>query len=179
MERPPNGEGNEESQYSYWIMMEHPGWVVLNRGVNGQRSDEILRRFQRDVLGESPGYVIILGGVNDIYQGRDVESIRGNLEGMYKMAVESKILPVSCTVLPYNTMTSKAANNRRILNTWIRDHADKNGLPFCDTSEAVASAQNPDRLEGTPDGLHPDVRGYKKMGEALASVIEANKAAIS
>ena len=62
LEAPPNGRGNPESQYAYWMMRMHPEWTVLNRGVNGQRSDEILARFERDVLSESPNYVVILGG---------------------------------------------------------------------------------------------------------------------
>jgi len=52
LESPPDGSGNRESQYTYWIMKAHPEWEVLNRGVNGQRSDEILARFNRDVVTE-------------------------------------------------------------------------------------------------------------------------------
>ena len=37
------------SQYAYWLMQAHPDWVVLNHGVNGERSDQILARFERDV----------------------------------------------------------------------------------------------------------------------------------
>jgi hypothetical protein len=37
VEAPPNGEGDERSQYAYWLMRAHSNWVVLNRGVNGSR----------------------------------------------------------------------------------------------------------------------------------------------
>ena len=37
VEAPPNGSGNVESQYAYWLMNGHPDWRVLNRGINGQR----------------------------------------------------------------------------------------------------------------------------------------------
>ena len=60
LEAPPMGKGDPESQYAYWMMRTHPEWTVLNRGVNGERSDEIKARFQRDVLEEKPDYVIIL-----------------------------------------------------------------------------------------------------------------------
>ena len=49
IEAPPNGSGNVESQYAYWLMQAHPDWQVLNRGVNGERSDQIRARFARDV----------------------------------------------------------------------------------------------------------------------------------
>jgi len=48
LEAPPDGAGNVESQYAYWLMMRRPDWRVLNRGVNGERSDQIRLRFARD-----------------------------------------------------------------------------------------------------------------------------------
>jgi lysophospholipase L1-like esterase len=54
LEVPPDGSGNPESQYTYWIRKMHPDWIILNRGVNGQRTDEILARFNRDVVQENP-----------------------------------------------------------------------------------------------------------------------------
>src|SRR4030095_16481680 len=44
LEAPPRGQGDETSQYAYWLMQAHQEWEVLNRGVNGERSDEIRRR---------------------------------------------------------------------------------------------------------------------------------------
>ena len=52
IEAPPDGAGNAESQYAYWLMQTHPDWRVLNRGVNGERSDQIRARFARDVIAE-------------------------------------------------------------------------------------------------------------------------------
>src|SRR5262245_4257251 len=54
IEAPPAGRGDEASQYAYWLMKAHPEWDVLNRGVNGERSDQIARRFDRDVLAAAP-----------------------------------------------------------------------------------------------------------------------------
>ena len=50
VEAPPAGRGDETSQYAYWLMQAHPEWEVLNRGVNGERSDQIRARFERDVI---------------------------------------------------------------------------------------------------------------------------------
>ena len=67
IESPPNGAGNIESQYAYWLTEMHADWRVLNRGVNGERSDQIRARFDRDVLAAKPAAVVIIAGVNDIY----------------------------------------------------------------------------------------------------------------
>src|SRR3990172_3355782 len=113
LEAPPEGKGNSESQYTYWMMKAHPSWIMLNRGINGQRSDEILSRFQRDVLLEKPDYVIILAGVNDIYKSAPLESIERNLLEMYDSAVKAKIVPVAATVLPYNTASKSESSKIR------------------------------------------------------------------
>jgi lysophospholipase L1-like esterase len=149
----------------------YPDWTVLNRGVNGQRSDEILARFESDVLSESPYCVIILAGVNDVYQGAPLEFTKKNLLAMYEKAIASKITVIAATVLPYNTASSREAGAIRDLNNWIANTANGLGILFCDTNLAVRDPHNRDRLLSTPDGLHPDVSGYCKMGRVLAETI--------
>ncbi len=173
LEAPPNGQGDPKSQYAYWMMHLRPDWDVLNRGINGQRSDEILARFERDVVGASPQFVIILAGVNDVYQGRPQESVRQSLSSMYARAAEAEVNPVAATILPYNTASESASTTIRQLNGWIERRAQRLGIPFCDTGRAVADPNHPDRLLDTSDGLHPDVSGYRKMGEAFVETIEA------
>src|SRR2546430_14448941 len=56
LEAPPDGEGDPESQYAFWMVRAHPDWTVLNRGINGQRAAEIRARFDRDVLAVHPQY---------------------------------------------------------------------------------------------------------------------------
>ena len=174
LEARPEGRGNPESQYAYWMMKKHPDWTVLNRGIDGQRSDEILSRFDRDTVKAKPNYVIILAGVNDIYQGAPLESIKNNLLTMCQNSISVAIRPVSASVLPYNTASPSEATAIRDLNSWIEYTANRLGIPFCDTNLAVADPENRDRLRSSPDGYHPDVSGYRSMGESLARVIETD-----
>jgi lysophospholipase L1-like esterase len=171
LESPPDGRGNRESQYTHWIMKVHPEWKVLNRGVNGQRSDEILSRFNRDVVGEKPDYAIILAGVNDLYQGVPLDSIKRNLRAMYTKAIEKNIVPVAATVLPCNSSEMKAAKVNE-LNRWIIETAYRLHIPSADTSLAVADPANRNRLLASTDGLHPDVSGYHSMAIVLSQAIE-------
>lgn len=172
LEAPPSGLGNPESQYGHWMMKAHPEWTVLNRGINGQRTDEILARFQRDVLQEKPEYVIILAGVNDIYQGAATELITKNLAKTYQMALSARIKPVAATILPYNTASAAESNAISEINKWIYKTAKELTTLFCDTNRAVRDPRNPTHLNSSPDENHPDVEGYRKMGEALAKTID-------
>ena len=90
VETPPAGDGDERSQFAYWLQASHPEWRALNRGVNGERSDEIARRFDRDVLAHSPDAVVIIAGVNDVYQGRPASVVIEQLSAMYARAGQAK-----------------------------------------------------------------------------------------
>ena len=174
LEAPPDGAGNVESQYAHWLGVIHGGWRVLNRGINGERSDEIRARFDRDVLQASPDLVVVIAGVNDIYQGRTADAVERELEGIYAAAHAAAIPVVAGSILPYNT--ASADENRRMhdLNRWIREYASRHaGVSFCDTRAAVAAPESPDRLGSSPDGLHPSPDGYKRMALALEPVVAA------
>ena len=169
LEAPPSGRGDETSQYAYWLMRAHPEWEVLNRGVNGERSDEIAARFDRDVLAHHPRVVVIIAGVNDVYQGREIDHVTTQLAEMYARAHAAGIPVVAGTIVPYNTATAEQNAKMRAINDWIRE----TGRHFADTRAAVADPADADKLRASPDGLHPDIDGYRRMAEALAPAIEA------
>jgi len=171
LEAPPNGMGNPESQYGHWVTKAHPGWRFLNRGINGQRTDEMLSRFGRDVILAKPDVIVILGGVNDIFQGRSAESVCENLLMMYERAEASGIAVVGATILPYDSAGSREAEAIRRVNSWIEERSRSTSMHFCDTNRAARDAGDPDRLSSTPDGLHPDVEGYRKMGDAVVKTL--------
>jgi lysophospholipase L1-like esterase len=174
LESPPKGAGNIESQYAHWLMQAHADWEVLNRGVNGERSDQIRARFDRDVLGAEPAAVVIIAGVNDIYQGRAADSVQRELEAMYVAARAARIQVVAGTIIPFDTATPDQNVRMHAVNAWIRDYSDRHdGVTFCDTRAAVSAPGQADRLVFSPDGLHPSPEGYTRMAAALEPAIRA------
>ena len=172
IEAPPNGAGDERSQYAYWLMQRHPEWQVLSRGVNGERTDEIADRFDRDVLAVHPRLVIMLGGVNDVYQGLRADVVTRHLRAIYDRAEAAGIQVIALSIIPYNTATPKQNAEMHEINAWIAAQAKSDArITFVDTRAAVAAAGNLDRLAGSPDGLHPDVEGYRKMALAMEPAI--------
>jgi len=172
-EAPPKGSGDETSQYAHWLMKAHPGWEVINQGINAQRSDAIAARFEEDVVAKKPAVVVIIAGVNDVYQGRDAQHVKDQLAGMYTRARTAGIRVVAGTIIPYNTATPDQNARMKDINDWIRsqERADP-GVVFVDTRAAVSAPDNPDKLASSPDGLHPDAAGYRRMADAIAPAIE-------
>ena len=178
LETPPDGSGDPESQYAYWLMRGNPDWRVLNRGVNGERTDQIGRRFNRDVVRARADVVIVVAGVNDIYQGRTAESVQAGLLAIYRSARDATIPAVAGSILPYNTATPEQNARMRAVNTWIRDVASREtGAVFCDTRAAVAMPGRPDLLASSPDDIHPSPAGYRLMAAALEPAVKAALAA--
>lgn len=182
VEAPPDGEGDHTSQYAYWLVERRPFWRVLNRGVNGERSDEILERFDRDVLERHPYVVVVIAGVNDVCQGKSVEHITRHLRRIYDRAAEAQIAVVAGSILPFDDATKQQNARMAKVNAWIRQQADADpNVTFVDTRQAVAASDDPNRLASTGDGQHPDIAGYRRMADAiepvLAEVVEKAEAA--
>jgi lysophospholipase L1-like esterase len=172
-EVPPNGRGDETSQYAYWLMKAHPEWQVVNQGINGERSDQIHARFEDDVVAKNPAVVVIIGGVNDVYQGRPAQHVKDELAAMYTRAHDAGIRVVAGTIIPYNTATAEQNAAMHEINDWIRAQARADpGVIYVDTRAAVASPGDPDRLISSPDGLHPDSVGYRRMANAIEPGIQ-------
>jgi lysophospholipase L1-like esterase len=173
IEASPNGEATR-APFAYRLTELHPEWTVLNRGVNGERSDQIAARFDRDVLAHHPQVVVIIAGVNDVYQGRTTEWVTAQLSAMYAKAKRAGIPVVAGSIVPYNTATPEQNARMHAINDWIRTEATRDtNVTFVDTRKAAARADNIDLLSSSPDGLHPDVNGYHHMADALAPAIAA------
>ena len=174
VEAPPSGAGDETSQYAWWLVQAHPEWTVLNQGVNGERSDQVLARFDRDVLAPRPAIVVIIAGVNDVYQGRPAAHVTAQLAAMYARAAGAGMRVVAGSIIPYNTATPDQNARMREINGWIRATAAADpSIEFVDTRAAAAAADDPDRLFESPDGLHPSPAGYRRMADAIRPVLEA------
>lgn len=168
----PSGQGDETSQYAYWLMQAHPDWNVLNMGVDGQRSDQIRGRFERDVIEQQPRAVVIIAGVNDVYQGRSVQHVKEQLAAMYERARRAEIPVVAGTIVPFNTATEEQNARMKEINAWIRERSSEDpNITFVDTRAAVADQKNADLLFESPDGLHPSAAGYRRMAEAIEPVL--------
>lgn len=176
-ERPPRGIGDETASYPYWLARKLSGWKVYNQGVNGQRSDQVKGRFERDVVALEPRYVIILAGVNDIYQGVPTAKTEDNLLWMYRRAIQTGIVPIAATVLPFDLATESQNQRIKEINHWIADTAEKMRIPVCNFNQAARDPRNPLRLRGSAEGLHPDAATYRLMGEAAAKLVAGQERA--
>jgi lysophospholipase L1-like esterase len=87
---------------------------------------------------------------------------------MYDRAIAAGIPIVAGSIVPYNTATDDQNARMHAINDWIAAEAGRDPrITFANTRAATAAPGQPDRLAGSPDGLHPDVAGYRRMAEVL------------
>lgn len=148
--------------------------TIIDRGISGQTTPQMLLRFRQDVINLNPKAVIILAGINDIAENTGPISNQGildNIMSMSELAKANGIKVILCSVLPANKFNwnPKILPAERVvqLNELIQAYAIKNKIIYVDYySEMVDSEQGLNYQYGE-DGVHPNVEGYAKMKSIL------------
>jgi lysophospholipase L1-like esterase len=154
-----------ETSWQEWAAPKHPGVEFRNHGINGQRTDEILARFDDAVAGADA--LIVQGGINDIVQGREIEPAADNLREMVRRG-KALGLPVAlANVLPWNNGWPEAEPKVRRLNELVAEIAREEDVPLLQFHDTLEDPDGPGRMkaEWTFEGNHPSVEGYRRLGE--------------
>lgn len=76
---------------------------ILNKGVNGNTTTDMLFRFTEDVISNNPNLVFIMGGTNDLLTSSTPNKIINNIELMIKEALEKTteiIIGIPPSIIP-------------------------------------------------------------------------------
>lgn len=146
----------------------------INRGINGQTTSQILRRFKSDVIALQPKYVLILVGTNDIAEnnGRiSLEEIQKNFESMLAIAAANQLKVVLGSVLPvssyyWNKNIIQPNLKIKALNQILSSYANRSNVFFLDFYTDLVDT-NALSIKYTSDGVHPNFDGYTLMTEIL------------
>jgi len=156
---------DEKSQWQYWAAKAHPDLRFRNCGVYGQRTDEIARRLGE--CAEGARVLVVQGGINDIAQGRPVETAAANLSRMIRRGKELGLEVEVANLLPWNNGYPEADPKIRRLNGLIGQLAKAERVPVLPFYSTLEDPARPGRMkeEWTSDGDHPSVEGYRLLGE--------------
>jgi lysophospholipase L1-like esterase len=183
-----------------WPVHELAGRRVVNKGVGGEQSGEMLARFDRDVAALKPTVVILWGFINDVHRSPpgEIEAalarIRANIVEMVRRARESGIRPIlatEVTIRPPAGLANAVAGwiarlrgkrsyaegvNEHVLatNRWMREFAKAEGIAVLDFQPELAEASGM-RAQGyaVDDGSHLSPAAYARLSERAEETLAA------
>lgn len=144
----------------------------LCKGVSGETTGSMLKRYASDVIDQHPQAVVILAGTNDIAQKDGVlvtaEQISSNIFLMAKMAQSAGIKVVLCSLLP-----SSGYGLIPTLNTIIEEWAVNNNCEYVDYYSMFVQADGSLDPKFTTDNCHLVAEGYYIMEQAIMPILES------
>jgi lysophospholipase L1-like esterase len=171
------------------VFFETTSGRIINRGIGGDRTPFVRRRFEADVLQLRPRLAVIMIGVNNIWDldiwwdarlrrtpDEIAREILADNAAMVAAARDAGIAVALCSILPtdvpFNGNT--AARNELIarVNERQRTIARECGATYVDYHRHLAAGDGLTLREGlADDGLHPHVIGYGIMADTLIDTL--------
>lgn len=166
------------------------GYRIVNKGVSGQQSFEMLARFEVDVVSLNPDAVIIWGFINDVFRSDRAQidltlrRTRESILAMVELAKKSGVTPILATEVTirskdgwqeaFESMIGRILGkssyqdyiNSHVVETnrWVRDTATRDGVQLLDFETVLADQRGVRRKEfAQPDGSHISPKGYEVL----------------
>ena len=162
--------------------------TVVNRGIGGEKTSELKKRFNLDAINLKPKVCVLAEGVNntaDLWRkehgGQKVseqdvnavlENFKSDMSEMIDLLISKNIIPVVGSVLPIGV---KDCRNAVIIkeNQILKELCSERGVVFVDYYSALVSEDGITLKDVTfGDDLHPHVLGYNLMAELLYPVFD-------
>ncbi len=148
------------------MLAEQLDGEVINRGIPGNTTTQMLDRFEKAVLKLHPSHVIIMGGLNDVALQDSFDRITWNLRCMAEIARENDIK----VVFGQPTVFDEPDLERLVLRIrkWINNYAQEHRIPVIHFDQAFYDENNnilTDLLAA--DGAHPTKAGYQAMFDCI------------
>jgi lysophospholipase L1-like esterase len=154
---------------------------LVDRGISGQTTPQMVVRFRSDVIALKPRAVHIMAGTNDIAGNTGaatIETVRGNIMTMAELARANGIRVILASTPPAAAFpwrpAMKPAAQIVALNDWLRRYAARNAFTYVDYYTALAGQDGGMKQGYASDGVHPTPQGYAVMKPlALAAIAKS------
>ncbi|TRO47865.1 SGNH/GDSL hydrolase family protein, partial [Candidatus Bathyarchaeota archaeon] len=140
------------------------------KGVDGDSTKGMLSRLTSEVSGLNPDYVIVWGGINDLFMGRPPAEVMETLRQIYQRTSEIGAMPIACTLTSVRG-ASQVVQRIQELNESIRAYSDLEGIMLADLYAATSDIEG--RLLGwySSDGAHLNMEGNRVVAATIYSEV--------
>ena len=156
---------------------------LINRGISGQTSPQMLIRFKQDAVHLEPKLIIINAGTNDIAANTGPatpEMIIDNITSMAEIGLKNSINVALSTILPvdrydWNETIKDAPEMISKVNSSIKKYSERNNLTFIDYYSSLVNNNKGMKSSYANDGVHPTREGYDVMALVLKDTLSGGK----
>ena len=156
---------------------------VVNSGVAGYKTTDILSRIDSMVTIYNPTKVFLLIGTNDVPVSSEdeiVDHIKQIIEEIHKKRPKAKVYLES--ILPVNRsddekidhgMVGERENDKiQSINKKLEQYAEEEGITFINLYDEFVNSDNEMTLKYTTEGLHLSSLGYLKLTNILLPYLQ-------
>ena len=168
-----------------WLAARRPDLTVriLNRGVSGDRTVELLARWREDCLGLKPDVLSLMIGVNDVWRKRGawngqefvpIEDYRGNLCALLDQAEAAgirRLVLMSPTTIDHDN-DSELNTLLGEYDAFVRGEAARRGAVYVPARRKLMAIRERLReVHWTSDGCHPTIAGHAVLAQAWLEAV--------
>ncbi|MBQ6820560.1 MAG: GDSL family lipase [Clostridium sp.] len=166
--------------FKNYILSSNIDISVINKGINGNTTTDMLNRFTEDVIMFNPNKIFIMGGSNDLLSNRPISSIISNIElmiieslsktkeiiiGIPPRIIKEDAYKLFMPSLTYDYCESNLPNLRNDLINLCKKYSIKY-IDFYDLTLKAASN------EIFIDGIHLNPRGQRLFFRELIRILQ-------
>lgn len=157
---------------------------VINKGVGGEKTEDLLERIDKDVYEYNPSKIFVQCGINDIINDIDKEDILLNIRTIitgikvnrsYAKVYMESLYPVNeKKVKDSDNEKHRKLNNKQIkeYNEEIKKICEDNNIIYINVFDEMTDKDGNLKELYTNDGLHLTNLGYLKLTSILKEYIE-------
>ncbi len=157
---------------------------VVNSGINGNRTTDILNDMKDRVYRYNPSKVFLLIGTNDIIDGKGNDEIIDNIKKIIELIKKNRpyaeiylesIYPVNKTdndKISLSMVSSRDNDQIIEINKKLKKYCDEKKITYIDLYSKLVDDEGNLKLDYTKEGLHLSDDGYKVVTEEISKYIK-------
>ena len=172
-----------DSITDYYDLNKYYGIPIVNSGVSGWTTDDILEHLDEKVYKYNPKKLFLLIGTNDIQKGKNIDYIIDNIKKIVsKIKYKKKKTQIYIeSIYPINNTNNEKINNSVVgirnndfiikLNKKLSDYCKNNEIVYINMYDKLIDENGNLKLKYTKEGLHISDDGYKLITHELLNYI--------
>lgn len=166
--------------YFYDLDKYYEGLPVINSGIGGNTTEDVLDDMNSRVYKYNPTKVFLLIGTNDLIHDKSVDDIVSNIEEIINKIKDNRpqaeiyvesVYPVNDN-LDEDMVDVRENDDIMEINDKIKKYCDDNNYTYIDMYNKLLDDDGNFSEEYTDDGLHPNDRGYEVITEEIKKYLD-------